>query len=93
MAKIPTADRYLITIDADAFDIAIAPGVLFPTPGGLTFDETADLVRCIASKGSIVGINLYEVRPQRDVNGLTALTAAQLIINFIGTLAHSGQIG
>ena len=93
MAKIPTADRYLITIDADAFDIAIAPGVLFPTPGGLTFDETADLIQGIARKGSIVGINLYEVRPQRDVNGLTALTAAQLIINFIGSLAHSGQIG
>ena len=91
--KIPTADQYLITIDADVFDIAIAPGVLFPTPGGLTFDETADLVQGIARKGSIVGINLFEVRPQLDVTGLTALTAAQLIINFIGTLAHSGQIG
>ena len=91
--KIPAADRYLITIDADAFDTAIAPGVLFPTPGGLTFDETTDLVQAIARKGPIVGINLFEVRPQLDITGLTALTAAQLIINFIGTLAHSGQIG
>ena len=32
-------------------------------------------------------------RPQLDVNDLTALTAAQLIINFIGMLVHSGQIG
>jgi agmatinase len=93
LEKIPAADRYLITIDADAFDLAIAPGVLFPTPGGLTFDETADLVRGIARKGSVAGINLFEVRPQLDVNDLTALNAAQLIINFIGTLAHSGQIG
>ena len=92
LEKIPTADRYLITIDTDAFDLAIAPGVLFPTPGGLTFDEIADLARGIARKGSIAGINLFEVRPQLDVNDLTALTAAQLIINFIGTLAHSGQI-
>ena len=91
--KIPAADQYLITIDADVFDIAIAPGVLFPTPGGLTFDETANLVQGIARKGPIVGINLFEVRPHLDINGLTALTAAQLIINFIGTLAHSGQIG
>lgn len=93
VAKIPAADQYLITIDADVFDIAIAPGVLFPTPGGLTFDETADLVQGIARKGSIVGINLFEVRPQLDITGLSAFTAAQLIINFIGTLAHSGQIG
>jgi agmatinase len=93
LEKIPAADHYLITIDSDAFDTAIAPGVLFPSPGGLTFDETADLVKGIAQKGSIVGINLFEVRPELDTNNLTASTGAQLIINFIGTLAHSGQVG
>ena len=91
--KIPAAAHYLITIDADAFDTAIAPGVLYPSPGGLTFDETTELVRGIALKGSIVGFNLFEVRPEKDTNDLTASTAAQMIINFIGTLAHSGQIG
>jgi len=91
--KIPAADHYLITIDADALDTAIAPGVLFPSPGGLTFDETTDLVRGIASKGHIAGISLFEIRPERDINGLTAATGAQLIINFIGTLARSGQLG
>ena len=93
LEKIPAADHYLITIDSDAFNTAIAPGVLFPTPGGLSFDEIADLVRGIAQKGPIAGINLFEVRPELDTNGLTASTAAQLIINFIGALAHSGQIG
>ena len=83
----------LITIDADAFDTAIAPGVLFPSPGGLTFDEITYLVRGIARKGSVVGINLFEIRPELDINSLTASTGAQLIISFIGTLAHSGQIG
>ena len=91
--RIPAADHYLITIDSDALDTAIAPGVLFTSPGGLTFDETTDLVRGIALKGSIAGINLFEVRPELDINNLTASTGAQLIINFIGTLAHSGQIG
>lgn len=92
MDKIPVADHYLITIDADALDTAIAPGVLFPSPGGLIFDETTDLVRGIAAKGPIAGISLFEVRPERDINGLTASTGAQLIINFIGTLVRSGQI-
>ena len=91
--RIPAADNYLITIDTDALDTAIAPGVLFASPGGLTFDETTNLVRGIARRGSIVGINLFEVRPELDINYLTASTGAQLIINFIGTLAHSGQIG
>ncbi len=83
----------LITIDADAFDTAIAPGVLFPSPGGLTFDEITYLVRGIARKGSVVGIGLFEIRPELDINSLSASTGAELIINFIGTLAHNGQIG
>ena len=87
------SDHYLITIDTDAFDTAIPPGVLFASPGGLTFDETTDLARGISQKGSIVGINLFEVRPELDINNLTASTGAQLIINFIGMLAHSGQFG
>jgi agmatinase len=90
--RIPAAGYYLITIDTDALDTGIAPGVLFPSPGGLTFDETTDLVREIALKGKVAGISLFEVRPERDINGLTASTCAQLIINFIGTLARSGQI-
>ena len=93
MDRLPTADHYLITIDADALDTAIAPGVLFPTPGGLTFDETADLVQAIAARGPIAGISLFELRPERDISGLTAATCAQLIVNFIGTLARSGRMG
>jgi len=93
LVKIPAADHYLITIDADVFDTAIAPGVLFPSPGGLTFEEITYLVRGIARKGSVAGVNLFGIRPELDINDLTASTGAQLIINFIGTLAHSGQIG
>ena len=90
---IPKANNYLITIDSDALDIAIAPGVLFPSPGGLTFEEITDLVQQISLKGQIAGLALFEVRPEQDVNGLTASTAAQMIVNFIGTIVRSGQIG
>jgi len=93
IGDIPAAEHYLITIDCDALDTAIAPGVLFPTPGGLTFDETTDLFSEIAAKGNIAGLSVFEVRPERDINGLTAATAAHLIVNFIGTLARSGQFG
>ena len=93
LKKIPTADHYIITIDTDVLDMAIAPGVLFPSPGGLTFHETTDLIRGLSSKGQIVGMNLFEVRPERDINDITAATGAQLIIHVMGTLAHSGQMG
>ena len=63
-----------------------------PGPGGLTFDETTDLVRGIALKEPIVGFNLFEVRPELDTNNLTTSTIAQLVINFSGTLAHSVKL-
>ena len=91
--KIPEADHYLITMDIDALDTAIAPGVLYPSPGGLTFDEATGLVRGIAAKGPSAGVSLIEVRPERDSNGLTASTCAHLIVNFIGTLARTGHNG
>ena len=91
--RIPAADHYLITMDTDALDTAIAPGVLFTTPGGLTFDQTTDLVHGISVKGQIAGISLFEVRPERDINGLTASTCAQLIVNFIGSISRNSQFG
>jgi agmatinase len=71
-----------MTAPADSF-----AGVLFPTPGGLTFYETADLVDEISHISPIRGICLFEVRPELDFNDMTASTAAHLLINFIGTLA------
>jgi agmatinase len=93
LSRIPQAERYLVTIDCDGFDLAMAPGVLFPSPGGVTFHQMTDLFRGLALRGNIAGVNLYEFRPQRDVNDITANTAAHLLINFMGALAHSGQLG
>ncbi len=93
LGKIPASDNYVVTIDSDVFETAIAPGVLFSSPGGLSFFETIDILEGIAQKGRIVGMNLFEVRPELDVNDVTASTAAQLILHFIGAMAGTDQIG
>jgi len=90
--RIPKADHYIISIDSDVFESAIAPGVLFNAPGGITYDETTSLIQEITGKGKIMGINIFELRPERDINGLTASTIAQMMINFIGSIAHSNQL-
>ena len=92
MDLIPAADHYLISIDADALDPAIAPGVLFPSPGGLTFDQVTGLMHGIAQKGSLAGLGLFEIRPEYDVRGLTASIGAQLVVKFIATVARSRRI-
>lgn len=91
--RVPAADRYFITIDADAFDPSIAPGVSFRAPGGLTYYEATNLIRGIAAKGKVVGFDIVEIQPAADVANLTSGLAARLILNLIGALAHTGQIG
>jgi agmatinase len=93
LSKIPASDRYYITFDADGLDPSIAPGVGYPSFGGLTYYQAFDLLRGVAAKGNIVGFDFVEVVPALDVRNLTSMLAARLTLNLIGAMAHTGQIG
>lgn len=88
LTVIPAADRYYITFDADGLDAAIAPAVLDPGFGGLTFPETSDLLRGVARKGQIVGYDIVEVVPALDLHGLTSRCVARLTMNLMGEIAR-----
>jgi len=93
LRRVPTSERYYIAIDADSLDPAIAPGVWSPSFGGLTYYEVTNLFRGIAAKGRVVGFDFVEVIPSIDVQHMTSRLAARLIMNLIGALARTGQIG
>lgn len=66
-----------ITFDIDVVDPAFAPGTGTPSVGGFTSAEALDLVR--ACRGvNVVGADVVEVLPDRDVAGITALLAAHV---------------
>lgn len=93
LERIPTSDRYSITFDADALDVPIAPGVLTPGFGGITYYEASNLLRGLARKGTIIGYDVVEVVPSLDVANVTSHVCARLTLNLIGEMAHTGQIG
>lgn len=66
-----------ISIDLDAFDPAFAPGVSHPEPGGLTVRDVVDIL--LAIKAPVVGADVVELNPDRDVHGVTAVLAAKLV--------------
>ena len=78
-ALIKPDDAVYITVDMDALDPAFAPGVNHPTPGGLTSRQILDIIRTVP--GRLVGLDVVEVNPARDVAGLTALTAGRLLVH------------
>ena len=84
LARIPSADRYYITLDADGLDAAIAPAVLDPGFGGLAFHEASAILRGLARKGVVVGYDIVEVVPVRDPIGLTSACVARLTLLLMG---------
>jgi agmatinase len=41
-------------------------------------------------KGRVIGMDVVEITPKLDVNRITAITAARLIVNLIGAAAAAG---
>lgn len=73
---IPPTPLY-ISIDMDALDPAFAPGVSHHEPGGLSVREVLSVLHRIT--GPIVGADIVEYNPTRDINGMTAVVAAKFL--------------
>ena len=86
LAEFPAGERYYIAFDCDGMDPAVMPGTSAPLPGGLAFDEAAELITGLARRGKVAGINIAEHYPSLDVNGITALAITRLLVNLIGAM-------
>jgi len=90
LARIPAGARYYLSIDIDAFDPSIAPGTGTPSHGGFGYYEVLELLAGLARRGQIAGIDLVETAPAYDPAGVTAILAAQLLLNVIGRMFAPG---
>lgn len=84
LERIPVADNYYVTIDADAFDAALARGCGSPSVGGLNYYDVVDILYGISKKGEVLGMDFVEVSPQYDHSEVTAQLAARVIMDFLG---------
>jgi len=76
-------DIYL-SLDLDVLDPAFAPGVSHHEPGGMA---TRDLIRLIQSlTGRLVGADIVELNPLRDLVGSTTMLAAKLVKEIAGRM-------
>jgi agmatinase len=76
MALNLTGPLYL-SLDLDGLDPAFAPGVSHHEPGGLTTREVIDLIQAIDVP--LVGADIVELNPVRDLVGMTTAVAAKLL--------------
>lgn len=91
LATIPEKSLVYITIDADGFDPAEAPGVQWPVPGGVRFQQVAPLLRAVAHRQRVVGMDVVEIAPGQDApNHLTSVIAGRLFQNVIAASWGAG---
>lgn len=86
LAALPETLPCYISIDIDVLDPSYAPGTSTPVPGGLSFSELKDALRAVGLKRNIIGIDLVEVNPERDVGHITSILACQLLLNSLGAI-------
>ena len=78
---IPDGPLY-VSIDMDALDPAFAPGVSHHEPGGLSVRDILSVLHRIHTP--IVGADVVEYNPTRDINGMTAVVAAKFVKELAG---------
>lgn len=65
-----------VSIDIDALDPAFAPGVSHHEPGGMSSREMIKAIQSIPFP--IIGADIVEYNPTRDINNMTAMVAYKL---------------
>jgi agmatinase len=84
LERIPIEASVFVAFDADALDPSVCPAVSAPAPGGLSWDEASDLLGGIGPR--LVGAAFTEVVPALDVNELSALVVARLMLRAAGNV-------
>ena len=73
-----------LSLDMDALDPEVAPGVGTPVRGGLTYREAHLALELVAESGLAGSLEVVEVNPILDRENTTALTAVELVASALG---------
>jgi arginase len=73
-----------VSLDMDALDPEVAPGVGTPVRGGLTYREAHLACELIAEADGVTSLEIVEVNPILDRRNTTAATAVELAASALG---------
>jgi agmatinase len=78
-----------ISLDLDGLDPAFAPGVSHHEPGGLTVRDVVDVIQRLP--GPIIGADVVELNPLRDVHDMTATVAAKFVKEIASRMVETAE--
>jgi arginase len=77
-------EKVHLSLDLDAVDPEVAPGVGTPVRGGLTYREAHLLMELVNEAGIVTSLDVVEVNPILDTRNGTAELAVELVASLMG---------
>ena len=74
-----------ISIDLDGLDPAFAPGVSHHEPGGLSTRQALQMIQSLDYE--IVGADIVEYNPDRDINDMTAMVCVKFLKELLAKIS------
>ena len=79
-----------ISLDLDVLDPAFAPGISHYEPGGMSVREVLDCIQGL--KAPVVGADIVEYNPTRDVHGQTAMVCAKFVKEIAAAMLRQDEV-
>lgn len=83
MEQLRICDGLYISIDIDVIDPAFAPGIGYLEPGGFSSRELFYFIRRLKLLKNLKRVDLVEISPEKDINGVTVMLGARIIYEFM----------
>lgn len=81
-------DGIFMTVDIDCLDLSVAPGTAGLNAGGLSSWDILEGVFAVGAHEKTLGMDLVEVSPPNDIEDVTSVTAANIILHYLGGLTR-----
>ena len=91
--RLPPEAPVFLAFDCDVLDPSVMPAVSGLSPGGLGYDDAADLLSGLAARGRVVGASFTELVPGIDDNERSALVVVRLVMRLIAAIARRNAAG
>lgn len=79
-----------LSLDLDVLDPAYAPGISHHEPGGMSVRDVIAQIQQLDA--DVIGADVVELNPTRDINGVSAMVAAKLTRELTGKLLETHAI-
>ena len=87
LERLAHVDHLYVDVDVDVLDRAFAPGCPGARPGGMTPRQLGAIAAALGRDPRVVAVDLVEVDPDRDHDGITIEAMAHTLLSFLSGVA------